>query len=91
MRRGLRRPYRLVRVEIHGDRLNVFTGTGDDAFLRAGARARRGAGAFRPGALEMLRRLAFWLAGGSSVVSGSARGGDGGNRLGIRRDERGRR
>ena len=72
LRRGLRRPYRLVRVEVHGRRLNVMTGTRGDAAPRAGARARTGAGGSGGGTLETLRRLAFALAGGLSSQGGGA-------------------
>lgn len=74
MRRGLRRQYRLVRVEVHGRRLNVLTGTRNNTAPRACARARTGAGGFGGGALETLRRLAFSLAGGLFSVSGGRRG-----------------
>ena len=61
---GLRRPYRLVRVRIHGARLNVFTGRRNEAATRAGARARTGARGVGAGLVETLRRLAFRLAAG---------------------------
>lgn len=43
MRRGLRRQYRLVRVEVHGRHLNVITGTRNKTAPCAGVRARTGA------------------------------------------------
>lgn len=43
MRRGLRRQYRLVRVEVRGRHLNVITGTRNKTAPCAGARARTGA------------------------------------------------
>ena len=91
MRRGLRRPYRLVRVEVHGRRLNVLTGTRREAAPRAGARARTGARGSGGGALETLRRAAFSLAGGLSAVSRARRGRDGARRSGMRRGGRVRR
>lgn len=90
MRRGLRRPYRLVRMEVYGGRLNVMTGTRNKAAPRAGARARTGARGSGGGALETLRRLAFSLAGGLLSVSRARRGRDGARRSSMRRDGRGR-
>lgn len=91
LRRGLRRPYRLVRTRVLGSRLNVFTGTRGRSASRAGAHARTGARGFRGGALETLRQLAFALAGGLLSVSSRRRGRDGARGLGMRRGGRGRR
>ena len=91
LRRGLRRPYRLVRVRIHGARLNVFTGRRNEAATRAGARARTGARGVGAGLVETLRRLAFRLAAGRFPVSPKRCDGDGGGRAGMRRGGRGPR
>lgn len=42
LRRGLRRQYRLVRVEVHGRHLNVITGTRNKTAPRTGAHGREG-------------------------------------------------
>lgn len=42
LRRGLRRQYRLVRVEDHGRHLNVITGTRNKTAPRTGAHGREG-------------------------------------------------
>ena len=90
LRRGLRRPYRLVRTRVLGSRLNVITGTRSDAAPRAGARARTGTGRLRAEPLETLRRLAFALAGGLLSVSRGRRGRDGARAADMRRGGRGR-
>ena len=71
LRRGLRRPYRLVRTRVLGSRLNVFTGTRGRPASRAGARARTGARRFRAEPLETLRRCVFELVGGLFPSQGS--------------------
>lgn len=90
MRRGLRRPYRLVRTRVLGSRLNVFTGTRGRPPSRAGARARTGARGLRAEPLETLRRLAFALAGGLLSVSRGRRERDGARAADMRRGGRGR-
>ena len=90
MRRGLRRPWRLVRVGVHCSRLNVSTGMRVKGASRAGARARTGAGTFGRNPLETLRRLAFALAGGLLSVSRGRRRRDGARAAGMRRGGRGR-
>ena len=87
MRRGLRRQYRLVRVEVHGRHLNVITGTRNKTAPRTGRTGARGSGGR---ALETLRRLAFALAGGSLSVSRGRRGRDSARCSGMRRGGRGR-
>ena len=90
MRRGLRRQYRLVRVEVHGRHLNVITGTRNKTAPRTGAHARTGARGSGGRALETLRRLAFALADGSLSVSRGRRGRDSARCSGMRRGGRGR-
>lgn len=91
MRRGLRRPYRLVRVVARPSCLGVLTGMRVARASRAGVRAH--IRARRSGAvlLETLRRAAFALAAGLSCVSSEGFRRDGVRGMHMRRAERGRR
>lgn len=90
MRRGLRRPYRLVRVGVHSSCLNVSTGmrVRVRGTSRAGAHVRAGARASGPNPLETLRRLAFSLAGRLLAVSRGGFRRDGGGAARMRRGGR---
>ena len=88
MRRGLRRPYRLVRVGVHSSCLNVSTGMRVRGTSRAGAHVRAGARDSGPNPLETLRRLAFSLAGGLLAVSRGGFRRDGGGAARMRRGGR---
>ena len=72
MRRGLRRPYRLVRVGVHSSCLNVSTGMRVRGTSRACAHVRAGARASGPNPLETLRRLLAVSRGGFRRDGGGA-------------------
>ena len=85
LRRGLRRPYRLVRVVARPSCLGVLTGMRVAGASRAGVRAHMRAGRSDAVLLETLRRAAFSLVAGVFCVSG---GRETGARRGLRRGGR---
>lgn len=91
MRRGLRRPYRLVRVVARPSCLGVLTGMRVAGASRAGVRAHMRAGRSDAVLLETLRRAAFALAAGLSSVSSEGSRRDGVREMHMRRAGRGRR
>ena len=91
MRRGLRRPYRLVRVVARPSCLGVLTGMRVARASRAGVRAHMRAGRSGAVLLETLRRAAFALAAGLLCVSSGGLRRDGARGRRMRRAGRGRR
>ena len=71
LRRGLRRPFRLVEVRFYPSCLNVSTGIVDRGFLRARphAHARMRTGVLRPEGLATLRQTGKPQVTGSFPVS----------------------
>lgn len=91
LRRGLRRPYRLVKVVSRPSCLAVLTGMRVAGASRAGVRAHMRAGFFGAVLLETLRRATFALAAGLSCVSSAGIRRDGARGLRMRRTGRRRR
>ena len=85
LRRGLRQPYRLVRVAVYRSCLNVSTGMRVKGSSCARAHAHAGARVSGRHPLETLRRSAFALAVGVLSVSKGRCGRDAAMRSDMRR------